>query len=265
MSQNMTERKIPSAMPIYCSAGAFVLGAVILPIYSLPWLLVTAALSVAAYVFTKRLFPPRVVMVPVPDTIYATGEQSLDETLAKAERDLKALAALNERIPDAQLSADIERMEKAGRGILSEVAKNPAKAKAARKFVAYYLPSSIKILTTYADLAASGAQGANTQSLMTQVKENTATIATAFETQLDALFADKVLDVSADLTVLDGMMKGDGLVGGDAVTKAAGATAPSVAATLAQDLAADAMPGINQSEAMSDLQSGEIPTPELKL
>ena len=82
-----------------------------------------------------------------------------------------------------------------------------------RKFVTYYLPTAVKILTTYADLSASGAGGENAKSLMSDVEKNAGTIASAFEAQLDALFAGEVLDVSSDIAVLDGMLSGDGLSG----------------------------------------------------
>ena len=77
----------------------------------------------------------------------------------------------------------------------------------------YYLPTAVKILTTYADLSASGAGGENAKSLMSDVEKNAGTIASAFEAQLDALFAGEVLDVSSDIAVLDGMLSGDGLSG----------------------------------------------------
>ena len=61
--------------------------------------------------------------------------------------------------------------------------------------------------------AASGAGGENAKSLMSDVEKNAGTIASAFEAQLDALFAGEVLDVSSDIAVLDGMLSGDGLSG----------------------------------------------------
>lgn len=209
--QNLVEKKIKSALPIYIAAGAFVVAAVILPIYKLWAIVVAAALAFGAYVVADKKIKPRIVMVEAPATIYATGEADLDKTLSKAEADLKTIAALNVQIADEQLSNNISRMEKAGRNILNEVSKNPKKARSISKFAAYYLPTSIKILTSYVELSKSGAAGDNAKSLMSDVKANSDTIATAFEKQLDALFADKVLDVSSDITVLDSMIRGDGL------------------------------------------------------
>ncbi|MEG1070069.1 MAG: 5-bromo-4-chloroindolyl phosphate hydrolysis family protein [Ruthenibacterium sp.] len=221
MAEMMVEKKIRSALPLYFSAGAFVLGALIFPIYKLWGIAFVAALAAAIYFAANKMIPPRTVMVPAPATVYATGEASLDTVLAKAESDLKTLDTLNARIPNVALSAQIDRMEKAGKAILAQVAKEPAKAKNIRKFAGYYLPTSVKILTTYADLSASGAAGENAQSLMNDVQKNAQTIATAFESQLDALFAGEVLDVSSDITVLDGMVKGDGLTPQDLVQAAA--------------------------------------------
>lgn len=215
----MQKKEIPSALPLYFAAGAFVLGALVFQVYRLSGLLLCTAVAVLAYVVGKKLIPPRVVMVPVPDTIYNTGEQPLDETLSRAEKDLNHLARLNAGIPDETLSSHISRMEKAGRSILDYVAKNPEKARNIRKFAGYYLPTSIRLLSTYAELSATGARGQQAQTLMQTISENAATIATAFEAQLDSLFSDKVLDVSADAAVLETMMKSDGLTA-DTITQA---------------------------------------------
>ena len=206
------EKKIPSALPIYLAAGAFLLCALALPIYRL-WALVAAALiAAAAYVLGQKLFRPRTVLVDAPAAVYATGAQEVDQLLQTAQRNVDSIARLNEAIEDAGLSAAMDRMEQAGRAILAEVAKAPAKAKDIRKFTAYYLPTAVKVLTTYARLDTSGAKGQNAQALMAEVKKNADTIATAFESQLDALFSGEALDVSTDGKVPDGIARGDGLV-----------------------------------------------------
>ena len=213
MAEKMVEKKIPSALPIYIAAGVFLAGSCIFSVYRLSDLLIVSALALGAYALAKKRIPPRVVLVPAPPEPFATGEAALDEALTQAQRDLDALRDLNARIPDAALSAQIERMEKAGASILREVRAHPEKGRGIRKFVTYYLPTAVKVLTTYADLSASGAGGENARSLTAQVEQNAGTIAAAFEAQLDALFAGEVLDVSSDITVLEGMLGGDGTGG----------------------------------------------------
>ncbi|MEG1010468.1 MAG: 5-bromo-4-chloroindolyl phosphate hydrolysis family protein [Ruthenibacterium sp.] len=272
MAEKMIEKQIKSALPIYIAAMVFLLCALIFPIYKLWAIVLAAVLTCAAYGVAEKKVPRRTILVPAPVVKYATGDAQLDVALTKADADLGTLSVLNDRIPDAQLSGHIDRMEKAGRSILTAVEKEPKKANLIRKFVSYYLPTSVKLLTTYADLTSTGAQGTNAQSLMDEIKKNAGIIATAFEAQLDALFADKVLDVSSDITVLDGMMRGDGLAGADAIGKAAGrgTVAPGIAGTLARDIAAGAAPGVNtngsaQASLAADLAKDGTVTPHLTL
>ena len=87
----------------------------------------------------------------------------------------------------------------------------PAKAKQVRRFANYYLPDAVNVLEQYAKLARQGVRGENAASIRAEVERNAASIATAFENQLDALYAAESMDLSADLTVLQNMMKGQGL------------------------------------------------------
>lgn len=56
-----------------------------------------------------------------------------------------------------------------------------------------------------------GVRGENAAAIRTEVEHNAASIATAFENQLDALYATESMDLSADITVLQNMLKGQGL------------------------------------------------------
>ena len=87
---------------------------------------------------------------------------------------------------------------------------SPAKAKQVRRFANYYLPDAVNILEQYARLARQGVRGENAAAIRSEVEHNAASIATAFENQLDALYAAESMDLSADLTVLQNMLKGQG-------------------------------------------------------
>ena len=135
----------------------------------------------------------------------------VDAMLTEMQQQLDTLHALNEALPDPQLSAAMARMEKAGRSIVETVEASPAKAKQVRRFANYYLPDAVNVLEQYAKLARQGVRGENAASIRAEVERNAASIATAFENQLDALYAAESMDLSADLTVLQNMMKGQGL------------------------------------------------------
>ena len=96
-------------------------------------------------------------------------------------------------------------------GMELTVEASPAKAKQVRRFANYYLPDAVNVLEQYAKLARQGVRGENAASIRAEVERNAASIATAFENQLDALYAAESMDLSADLTVLQNMLKGQGL------------------------------------------------------
>lgn len=207
MSKIMRIEK-PSVLPWYGAAAVWLVMGLAAPLYSLPVLAGTAVLSGVVFVAAKKICPPRVVEREVG---FHTGVDDVDQMLESMEKELNTLHALNAALPDPQLSAAMQRMEQAGRGILEVVEQNPAKGKTARRFANYYLPDAVRVLSQYAALARQGVRGENAASVKVEVEQNAAQIATAFENQLDALYAAESMDLSADLEVLQNMMKGQGL------------------------------------------------------
>ncbi len=207
MSKIIRTRK-PSVLPYYAAALAFVVLCAVLPVYRLWALLAALGAAVLAFAGAKKICPPRVVETEVP---FHTGVDDVDAMLTEMQQQLDTLHTLNEALPDPQLSAAMARMEKAGRSIVETVEATPAKAKQVRRFANYYLPDAVNVLQQYAKLAKQGVRGENAASIRAEVEHNAASIATAFENQLDALYAAESMDLSADLTVLQNMLKGQGL------------------------------------------------------
>lgn len=209
----MIEKKVRPVLPVYLFAASWVVCGLILPLYTLWGLVMTLAISMAVYLAATAFMPPKTVLVPALQKPFDTGEEQLDQALEQARDQLRQLAALNAQIPGQGISSQISRMERAGGAILDEVAKQPAKARQIRRFLNYYLPTAVKVISSYAHMAETGAAGQNAQTLKSDVEQNAQTIAAAFEKQLDSLFASEMLDITSDLDVLEHMMKGDGLAG----------------------------------------------------
>ncbi len=198
-----------SVLPWYFAGFVWLVGALVLPIYQLWALAVVAVLSVAGFFAARRICPDVVSRKEVP---FMTGQEDADQMLALIDAKRKELHQLNVRIEDEPLSAAMDRMERACLGILNEVEQHPEKAAQVRRFANYYVQDAVKILTLYAELEEKGVQGENAAGVRAEVAQNAQTIATAFENQLDSLFARDALDISTDLEVLNGMLKGQGLV-----------------------------------------------------
>lgn len=204
------EIRHPSALPLYGAGLVWLLGALLFPIDQLWAFLLTAALSVVAGLVLRRVCPGRVETIEVP---VSTGDAERDAMIASVEKNRAALHAINERIPDDVLSSAILRMEKACDGILEScLSDGGCDDRTLRRFAKYYLPDAVKILDLYAELDEKGVSGENAAEVRREVEENAQVIASAFEKQLDGLYSARAMDISTDLDVLKGMLKGQGLV-----------------------------------------------------
>ena len=126
---------------------------------------------------------------------------------------LDDLRAVNDAIPDEEMSAKIDRLEAVSAKIFEQAKSDPDKLPRMRKFMDYYLPTSLKLLQTYAELDAQGVEGENISESKKRIEQTMDTLVHAFETQLDQLFQDDALDVSADIDVMETMLRADGLTG----------------------------------------------------
>lgn len=202
------EKRTRPVLPIYLAALVWPVGALLLPAYRLSNLLIIAGLSLAAYGLGTKFCPTRVIRKQMP---YATGSEDVDTMLSGISANLDKLHALNDAIPDPELSAAMTRMEKAGRSIAAAVEQTPDKARSIDRFARYYLPEVIKLMTTYANMEKNGVKGGNADQILTELRRNAATTAKAFENQLDALYSAEAMDISTDIEVLDGILKSQNL------------------------------------------------------
>lgn len=202
------EKRTRPVLPIYLAALVWPVGALLLPAYRLSNLLIIAGLSLAAYGLGTKFCPTRVIRKQVP---YATGSEDVDAMLSGISANLDKIHALNDAIPDPELSAAMTRMEKAGRSIAAAVEQSPDKARSIDRFARYYLPEVIKLMTTYANMEKNGVKGGNADQILTELRRNAATTAKAFENQLDALYSAEAMDISTDIEVLDGILKSQNL------------------------------------------------------
>lgn len=197
------------AAPLYAAAAVWVLYALLFPLYRVGHFVIVLAASAAVYGIA-RLFCKDVVE-EVPEEPKTTGNPELDKMVSEGKGALEEMRRLNDSIQDAAISAQIERLSQVSDKIFQQVQKNPTQLPQIRKFMSYYLPTTLKLLRAYDDMSRQGVQGENITGTMERVRGMMGTIVTAFERQLDSLFGDQALDISTDITVLDNMMAREGL------------------------------------------------------
>ncbi len=214
-----------SAAPIYLVGAVWLVYALIFPLYALPHYLICAALSAAAFLAGKALFPDRTYEIPgekepekakpeqkakKPET---TGNPDIDKLVQERDRALSEMRRLNDAIEDARISAQIDHLESVTRMIIDQVVAEPKKLPQIRQFMNYYLPTTLKILNAYDRMDSAGISGDNIDATKAKVEGMMDTIVKAYDKQLDALYGDEALDISTDITVMEQLLRREGLSG----------------------------------------------------
>lgn len=205
-----------SPWPVYAVGLVWLIFGLFLPLYKLIHFLAAAGLSIAAYLVVQKLCPDKTFTVPDPEPERepaTTGSPELDELIRQRDLALSEMHRLNDSIEDPKISAQIDHMEAVTAKIIAHVVEHPRKLPQIRKFLNYYLPTTLKLLNAYDRMDAAGVSGANIDGTMGKIETMMDTVATAFDRQLDALFGDEALDISTDITVLEQMLAGEGLSG----------------------------------------------------
>ena len=127
------------------------------------------------------------------------------------------LREINNTIADVSISSKTARIEEITAKIFRIVEENPEKLPQIRRFMNYYIPTTLKLLKSYATLEKQGVGGENITTTKESIERILDTLATGFEQQLDQLFQSDALDIAADINVLENMMQQDGLTGSKSV------------------------------------------------
>ena len=120
---------------------------------------------------------------------------------------------LNDAIADEKISAQIDHLEEVTGKIIDHVVAEPKKLPQIRRFLDYYLPTTLKILNAYDRMDSTGISGDNINTTKAKVEKMMDTITQAFDKQLDSQFGVEALDISTDITVMEQMLAREGLGG----------------------------------------------------
>ena len=91
------------------------------------------------------------------------------------------------------------------------VRQHPEKLSQIRQFLNYYLPTTIKLMEQYVTLQNQNVKTENITAGMQKIEDLLDKVIVAFQRQLDALFESDVVDITADIRVMEQMMASEGL------------------------------------------------------
>ena len=149
---------------------------------------------------------------PVQKSIPVTGIESVDQLVRHGQEMIAQIRDENSQIPDPVLSKKIDELEAISNQIFLTVTDKPEKAPQIRRFMDYYLPTVLKMLTNYRKLGEREVTGENAEKTKKSVEGAMDIVLEAFTKQHDQLYQRDMLDVTTDISVLETLMKQDGLI-----------------------------------------------------
>ncbi|MEF2949113.1 MAG: 5-bromo-4-chloroindolyl phosphate hydrolysis family protein [Oscillospiraceae bacterium] len=122
---------------------------------------------------------------------------------------LRAIRSANDRIADPVLSEKIDHLETVAGKIFREVEQHPEKQQQAATFLNYYLPTTLKLLDSYAKFEEAGIEGENLSRAQERIEETMDALIKGFDKQLDDLYRSEAMDIDSDIRVMENMLRRD--------------------------------------------------------
>ncbi len=139
-------------------------------------------------------------------------QRQLKMAIEEGKEYIRRIRQINDDIPGVEISNKLYRLEEICKRIFVHVEKNPDKLADIRKFMSYYLPTTLKLMEQYRQFDMQPVVGENITASKKEIEEMLDDINAAFEKMFDKLFADEAMDVSTDISVLSTMLAQEGLL-----------------------------------------------------
>ena len=222
----MSYVKKRSVLPVYFVGAAWLLWALFAPLYQPTHYIMAALVSLIAYFGGKMIFPDKGCEIREEAQVTAaqaapktegkpksTGSPEIDALLDERGKAVSEMRRLNASIRDAKISTQITHLEVTTGKIIDAVVEKPSKLPQIRMFMNFSLPATLKLLTASDWMDSTGVSGANIDGTKGKIEDMLDTVCVAFSRQLDALYGEEALDISADIKVMEQMLAQEGIGG----------------------------------------------------
>lgn len=137
----------------------------------------------------------------------------VDMAIRQGEEYMETLDGLRESIPAGTVREKLMRLDRILEKLFDTLKKHPDQLDEMEKFMEYYLPTTVKLVSTYQEFAAVEFPGDNIREAKEEIEKALDTINHAFEKFLDDLYEDAALDIITDASVLTTMLAKEGMTG----------------------------------------------------
>ncbi len=135
--------------------------------------------------------------------------------LEEGQKFVRDIRRANDEIPDENMSAKLYALEDIVARIFDHVKKHPENAGELSRFMAYYVPTTRKLMNAYVELDRQPDVGSNITDTRKQIEDAMDTVIQACQSLLNTMFQDVAADIATDISVLKSMASRDGLTKGE--------------------------------------------------
>lgn len=226
MSGGKKRKKKTRVSPIYSIAAAWLVLSVLFPPYTLARIVAIGLASAAAF-FSVRSYNESKYGEEFEEVVEQTQQQAqqpqqpqeksygteVDAIIAEGKIAQKELGRLYASIPDLAVKRKIRDIMEISDKIIRDAKEDPSDVPQIKKFLDYYLPTTIKLLNTYDRMGQQGIEGENITGTMQRIEDMLDTAVASYKKLLDGLFADQAMDIETDISVMNTMLRREGLSG----------------------------------------------------
>ena len=137
----------------------------------------------------------------------------IDPIIQEGNRALSEMGRLYMSIKDPEVRQKINELMRITDKITQDAIADPSDIPQIRKFMNYYLPTTIKLLNAYDRMSSQGIEGENLDKSMKNINEMLDAAIEAYKKRLDSLFEDQAMDIETDIEVMNTMLAREGLSG----------------------------------------------------
>lgn len=179
-------------------------------IYRLITALIIAVVSAIIALLLKR---NKKTVDPDPvETVNEMRSDQIDAIYKEGNRALSEMGRLYGSIKNAEVRSKINEIMRITDKIIQDAKADPSDIPQIKKFMNYYLPTTIKLLNAYDRMDTQGIEGDNLNKSKQSIEEMLDTAIEAYRKRLDSLFEDQALDIETDIQVMNTLLAREGLV-----------------------------------------------------
>ena len=216
-------KKKKAVKAIYGFTVAWIIAAAFLPLYRIWGLLLAAAVSAFVAYLLGRSSAQKENNAGREQAAKSSGAPErvekksygpeIDPIVEEGNRALSEMGRLYMSIKDTEVRKKINELMRITDKITQDAIADPSDIPQIKKFMNYYLPTTIKLLNAYDRMSAQGIGGENLDKSMKSINEMLDAAIEAFKKRLDSLFEDQALDIETDIKVMNTMLAREGLSG----------------------------------------------------